>query len=135
MSRIIKFRAFYKPLNKMCYEFGDGSEEKGGVNKIISAYQQDDNWVLMQFTGVLDKNGKEIYEGDVLNLHPGTDHPGNRFEVIKNNYAEYELKPEMSSKYLKYNFYYWAIESKIIGNKYQHSILLSENKHLLEVHG
>ena len=58
MNREIKFRAWNFVAKKMYYPENTGNiflwQKEGQVQEI------------MQFTGLLDKNGKEIYEGDII---------------------------------------------------------------------
>ena len=71
MQREIKFRAWDKQEGKM-YEwenFGFGRRDLYlNWNRVIG---DPDRFNIMQFTGLKDKNGKEIYEEDILRIGEG----------------------------------------------------------------
>lgn len=78
MNREIKFRAWHKDLKKM-FKIGQITLEEGtwnfepndrGFIGMSIPYQP--SFVLMQYTGLHDKNGKKIYEGDVVKYRDST---------------------------------------------------------------
>ena len=62
MKREIKFRYWNGVTQKMVNDPEMPYKEGWKVSDLFS----DRGWVWMQFTGLLDRNGKEIYEGDVV---------------------------------------------------------------------
>jgi hypothetical protein len=75
---------------------------------------------LMQFTGLLDKQGKEIYEGDILKLKDGFP-----FEPIIT--VSYEA-PKFIFRSNTHELYQETSAMEVIGNIYENPELLEANQ-------
>jgi uncharacterized phage protein (TIGR01671 family) len=131
MKREIKFRAWdtRKGLNKMYFNvsfipYGDGWIGGNPDHKFYQIYHGNGGFflsdmkdiVLMQFTGLHDKNGKEIYEGDIVQ-HNNWDYP---FEVFFNQEkARFVCKMRTGlTQYIDYR------QIVVIGNIYENPELI-----------
>lgn len=132
MSRV-KFKIWDKTRNKWltsnCGQFllnqnGDAVFHQNGDNPLEALIEQIDYEVLL-YTGIKDKNGIEIYEGDIVEvIFSGK---LRIFQVVF-DLSELDFKATNGKEHYGNNFEYLTCcdEVRIIGNIYQNPELLED---------
>jgi uncharacterized phage protein (TIGR01671 family) len=83
--RDIKFRAWAKKSNEMASWEEIDQMDTDGLLPFLEIIG-DPDWIVDQYTGLKDKNGKEIYEGDIVEDGYVTD----TVEYLDSGYAPFE---------------------------------------------
>lgn len=137
-NRKIKFRAWDCLVNQMFIPSminQDGDVRHTGVALTESNWRRKgdkfetwllnntDSFQLMQFTGLLDKNGKEIYEGDIILTHWRTV-PKN-YKVYCSEDQSWSIESVDEDKNLQ-GLYDYHFECVVIGNIYENADLITK---------
>ena len=135
MSREIKFRAWLKEDKKMenvkTMDFTDKTILCLKKNEFINAYLlrrvSFDDVELMQYTGLKDKNGKEIYEGDIVLIK--LDETSTWHKTVVGFKKGAFIADLIDKEDYVYIFHHGFTDDdfEIIGNIYENKNLLEEN--------
>lgn len=117
--RDIKFRAWHKKEKRMIYGIEHGRDSRDMSFGDYLDYP--DYYEVMQFTGLLDDKGREIYEGDILKELTNND---SSFElgVCKEVIGGWKI---FNAKNSSICWHGWKQE--VIGNIYENPGMVKEN--------
>lgn len=68
MNRIIKFRIWDKKRHGFLHKIEEDCDIIYADDKwyILGGHKLDDKYIMQQFTGLIDKNDKPVFEGDII---------------------------------------------------------------------
>lgn len=123
--RVIKYRAWLIEEKKIYYWnpyfFSDTSPVTGYGGEFPS---DESDIILMQFTGLKDRNSKEGYEGDIISRQYEGDRDTGIIEFQDGCFRIKWMKELLFTDTLKYHL----PEGEIIGNVYENPELLNNSK-------
>lgn len=130
---IPKFRAWDRMINEMNYKVMVGNcdtDDENWTCPIIWIEDRkkwlhfDDYECIMQSTGLKDKNGKEIFEGDIVKMAKDVYSEPTYYEVVRHRGGAYRLESKQHGCEL------WVrhTDCEIVGNVYENQELLEENE-------
>lgn len=129
--RTIKFRAWDKEIKQM-YQvdtlgLNGGSTFTHSAEPILNEETGEtdtckllDNCEIMQFTGLLDKNEKEIYEGDVINISETSYHKEFNAKI------KFEEGKFIIDNFLAGDLCNFNQSCEVVGNLYENGSLLNK---------
>ena len=126
--RQIKFRAWDKKEN--CWVGGFCIHKSGAFSPFWNPEKKEPTWwtdklrnsriILMQFTGLHDKNGKEIWEGDIVRVSPHN----NSMKVI---YDDHSAMFRTKGKGIPAPLVSWiGFDIEVVGNIYSNPELIEK---------
>ena len=124
---IPRYRAWHKTWEELGKVKRIRFDNEGNVTtvlfegKILGVNTHVDEIKLMQSTGLVDKNGKEIFEGDIVKMSKDVYSEPTYYEVVRHRGGAYRLE----SKQHGCGLWLRHADCEVVGNVY-------ENKELLE---
>lgn len=126
---MIKFRAWIKSLKWMCDVTNISFDSKfvdicqqGDTERCTEMSVEFDEITLMQSTGLKDKNGKEVFEGDIVKMAKDVYSEPTYYEVVRHRGGAYRLE----SKQHGCELWLRHADCEIVGNVYENPELLED---------
>lgn len=130
---IPRFRAWDKVRNEMNYKVMVGNcdtDDENWTCPIIWIEERQD-WLhfddydsIMQSTGLKDKNGKEIFEGDIVKMAKDVYSEPTYYEVVRHRGGAYRLE----SKQHGCELWLRHTDCEVVGNVYENPELLEDKE-------
>lgn len=143
--REIKFRVWIKTINEMwfpkfaLFEEGCVYSKKEDYELLENAMDGmaciDEDDIIMQYIGLKDKNGKEIYDGDIVDIHQTVN--GEHLFIIEITNTGLVIPSYRFNKNIKYQYNVRELlevdeydkEIEVIGNIYENPELLEDKQY------
>jgi uncharacterized phage protein (TIGR01671 family) len=129
MEREIKFRVWHKGEMFLTNAIMNASaryyiRDAQGISPHADVYYEQADAPIMQFTGLLDKNGKEIYEGDIIKyFQPYSNKWDTHIVLWDEKFAGFGMF-EYNNEWCKESDWLKIKEIEIIGNIYENPELI-----------